>query len=89
MAYLNPHLSYTTFCLKSHIFKWGASATGADKFQFYQYCGIAIKNATSVRLVISLMKYFKSEKVLTTIFVFKICRNFVVIFSLHATTRQQ
>jgi hypothetical protein len=56
---VNPHLSYTTFCLKFHFSKWGDSATSADKLIFISTTyapGIKIKKATSVRLTISLMK---------------------------------
>jgi hypothetical protein len=45
---LNPSLYYTTFCLKLHLFKWGASAT----LVFIS----TIKNATSVQLVMILKK---------------------------------
>jgi hypothetical protein len=31
---LNPHLFYTTYCLRLHLSKWGASATIADKLIF-------------------------------------------------------
>jgi hypothetical protein len=54
---LKARLSYTTFCLKWHLSKWGDSATRADKLILSAQCSRhKNKKATSVRLTISLMK---------------------------------